>query len=84
MCRIDSAVTASRSFWAWLSDYLAGVDLRPQTPQLPQVSNYKYMAVAAVVCFLLALLLTHGSLFAGFGALALVAGIGWVARHIMS
>jgi hypothetical protein len=44
----------------------------------------KYMAVAAVVCFLLALLLTHGSLFAGFGALALVAGIGWVARHMLS
>jgi hypothetical protein len=42
----------------------------------------KYMAAAAVVCFLLALLLTHGSLFAAFGALALVAGIGWVARRL--
>jgi hypothetical protein len=43
----------------------------------------KYMAAVAVVGFLLALLLSHGSLFAAFGALALVAGIGWVARHVL-
>jgi hypothetical protein len=43
----------------------------------------KYMAVAAVVGFLLTLLLTNGSLFAAFGALALIAGIGWAARRLM-
>jgi len=32
---------------------------------------------------LLALLLTNGSLFAAFGALALIAGTGWVAKRIM-
>jgi hypothetical protein len=43
----------------------------------------KYMVVAAVVAFLLALLLSHGSLFAAFGALALIAGGGWAARRLM-
>lgn len=41
------------------------------------------MAGAAVVAFLLALLLTDGSLFAAFAALALVAGIGWVAHRLL-
>jgi hypothetical protein len=39
MCRIDSPVTASSNFWDWVADYQAGVDLRPQTARLPQVSN---------------------------------------------
>ena len=41
----------------------------------------KYVVAAAVVLFLLALLLT-GSLWAGFGVLALVAGIGWTVRRL--
>jgi len=43
----------------------------------------KYITGAAVVAFLLALLLSHGSLFAAFGALALIAGLGWVAHRIL-
>ena len=42
----------------------------------------KYMAGAAVVGFLLALLLSGGSLFAAFGVLALIGGIGWVAYNL--
>jgi hypothetical protein len=42
----------------------------------------KYAAVAAVVAFLLVLWLSDGSLFAAFGALALIAGIGWAVRRI--
>lgn len=42
----------------------------------------KYVVVAAVAAFLLALLLTGGSLMAGFGAMALIAGIGWAVRRI--
>jgi hypothetical protein len=41
------------------------------------------MVGAAVAAFLAALLLTRGSLFAGFGALSLIAGIGWVAHRLM-
>jgi hypothetical protein len=43
----------------------------------------KYVVGAAVGAFLLVLLLSHGSLFAAFGALALIAGIGWVAHRLM-
>ncbi len=43
----------------------------------------KYMVGAAVVGFLLTLLLTGGSLIAAFGVLALVGGIGWVARRLL-
>ena len=43
----------------------------------------KYMAGAAVVGFLVTLLLTGGSLIAAFGALALVGGVGWVARRLL-
>ncbi|WP_158927569.1 hypothetical protein [Acidisphaera sp. S103] len=46
----------------------------------PIESNY--MAGAAVVGFLLMLLLTGGSLFAAFGALALIGGIGWIAHRL--
>jgi hypothetical protein len=42
----------------------------------------KYMA-GAVVGFLLTLLLTGGNLIIAFGALALVAGIGWVAHRLL-
>ncbi len=43
----------------------------------------KYAVVAAVVVFLLALVFSGGSLMAAFGALALVAGIGWVAHSVL-
>jgi len=43
----------------------------------------KYMAGAAVVRFLLALLVTGGSLIAAFGVLALVSGLGWVAHRLL-
>jgi hypothetical protein len=42
----------------------------------------KYAAIAAVVAFLLVLWLTDGSMFAAFGALALIAGIGWAIRRM--
>jgi len=42
----------------------------------------KYVVVAAVVGFLLALYVTGGSLVAAFGILALVAGLGWAARRL--
>jgi hypothetical protein len=42
----------------------------------------KYVMAAAVAGFLLALLLTHGSLIAAFGILALVAGMGWAFRRL--
>lgn len=42
----------------------------------------KYVAVAAAFGFLLALFLTHGSLVAAFGILALVAGMGWAVRKL--
>jgi hypothetical protein len=42
----------------------------------------KYAVGAAVLGFLLALLLSHGNLMAGFGALALIAGVGWAGRRI--
>jgi membrane protein implicated in regulation of membrane protease activity len=42
----------------------------------------KYVAVAAALGFLLALLLTGGSLMAAFGILALIAGIGWAVRRL--
>ena len=42
----------------------------------------KYAVGAAVAGFLLALVLSHGSLIAALGALALIAGIGWAVRRI--
>ena len=44
----------------------------------------KYVAAAAAVGFLLALFLSHGSLMAAFGILALVAGVGWAVRRLYS
>ncbi len=43
----------------------------------------KYMAGAAVVGFLVTLLLTGGSLIAAFGALALIGGIGRIAHRLL-
>lgn len=42
----------------------------------------KFAVIAAVVAFLLVLWLTRGSMLAAFGALALIAGIGWAARRL--
>jgi hypothetical protein len=42
----------------------------------------KYAVIAAVAGFLLVLWLSDGSMYAAFGALALIAGIGWAVRRI--
>ena len=42
----------------------------------------KYMAIAALGGFLLALVLTDGNLSAAFGALAAIAGIGWMFHRL--
>ena len=42
----------------------------------------RYAVIAAVAAFLLVVWLSHGSLFAGFGALALIAGIAWAVRRL--
>jgi hypothetical protein len=42
----------------------------------------KYMAAAAAIGFLVVLWFTGGSLYAAFGALALIAGIGWIVRKL--
>jgi hypothetical protein len=42
----------------------------------------KYIAIAAVLGFLLMLWLTDGSMFAAFGILALIAGFGWAVRRL--
>jgi drug/metabolite transporter superfamily protein YnfA len=42
----------------------------------------KYAVFLAVVVFLLILWLSHGSMFAAFGGLALVAGLGWAYRRL--
>ena len=43
----------------------------------------KFMVVAAVLAFLLALVLSNGSLFVALGALGLIAGFGWVALRLL-
>ena len=53
---------------------------RPPENKLHPIES-KYVAAVAVAAFLLALLLTGGSLMAGFGAMALIAGIGWAVRR---
>jgi hypothetical protein len=42
----------------------------------------KYAVGAAIAGFLVALVLSHGSLMAGLGALALIAGLGWAWQRI--
>lgn len=44
----------------------------------------KYVVIAAVILFLAAVVLTDGSLWAGFAMLGLVAGIGWAVRRLRS
>jgi hypothetical protein len=42
----------------------------------------KIFVIVAVVAFLLVLWLSGGSMFAAFGALALIAGTGWLIRRL--
>ena len=42
----------------------------------------KYVAIAAAVLFLLVLWLSDGSMAAAFGAMALVAGLGWIVKRL--
>jgi hypothetical protein len=42
----------------------------------------RYAVGAAVAGFMLALLVSHGSLMAAFGVLALIAGAGWAGQRI--
>ncbi len=49
----------------------------------PMLVENKYFVIAAVILFLAAVVLT-GTLWAGFGMLALVAGIGWAVRRLRS
>lgn len=47
------------------------------------LNESKYAVAAAVVGFLFALVLSHGSPIAGLGVLARIAGIGWAGRPIL-
>jgi hypothetical protein len=49
---------------------------------MPLLIENKFVVVAAVVGFLLALVFSHGSLIAAFGVLALIAGAGWAFRRM--
>jgi hypothetical protein len=42
----------------------------------------KYAVILAVVGFLVALWASGGSMYAAFGALALIAGAGWAVRRV--
>jgi len=42
----------------------------------------KYVAIAAAVAFIAATFYTDGDWVAGFGAFALIAGLGWAARKL--
>ncbi len=44
----------------------------------------KFAVAAAVFGFVLALVLSHGSLMVGLGVLALIAGAGWAYQRIFS
>jgi hypothetical protein len=56
---------------------------RPAAQENAMLIENKYFVAAAVALFLLALLLT-GSLWTGFGVLALIAGVGWAVRRFSS
>jgi hypothetical protein len=58
---------------------------RGHTPEgIRLLIENKYTAIAAVVGFMLTLWLSDGSMFAAFGVLALIAGIGWAVRKLLS
>jgi len=48
----------------------------------PLLIENKYVVIVAVVAFLAVLYLSDGSLFAAFGALAAIAGVGWAIRRL--
>jgi hypothetical protein len=56
----------------------------PAKERRPLLIENKYVAITAVIGFLLAVWLSRGSLIAGFGVLALIAGIGWAVRRLSS
>ena len=70
----EAVVSAPRLLSTGLSNQV------PERAHLP-IEN-KYMAIAAAVGFMITLLITHGSLMYAFGVLALIAGIGWIARRV--
>jgi hypothetical protein len=47
----------------------------------PLIEN-QYVVVVAITAFLLALVVSHGSLMVGLGVLALIAGLGWAERRM--
>jgi hypothetical protein len=62
----------------------ADIGRDPTSEEFRLLVENKYMAIAAVVGFLLTLWLTDGSMIAAFGILALIAGIGWAVRRLLS
>lgn len=60
-----------------------GIRREPTSEDFRLLIENKYVAIAALVGFLLTLWLTDGSLFAAFGVLALISGIGWAARRLL-
>jgi hypothetical protein len=62
----------------------AGIGPKPTSEELQLLVENKYTAIAAVMGFLLTLWLSDGSMIAAFGVLALIAGMGWAVRRLMS
>ena len=52
----------------------------PRPKKFYPIEN-KYVAIGALVAFMLTLLVTDGSLLAAFGALTFIAGIGWIVHR---
>ncbi len=42
----------------------------------------RFVVIVAVIAFLLVLWFSDGSMFAAFGALAFIAGLGWLVRRL--
>jgi hypothetical protein len=61
------------------SSYRPSVETSPLPNARSRIES-KYAAGAALAGFLLALLLSHGSLGAGIGVFAVIAGAGWIER----
>jgi hypothetical protein len=66
------------------------IGIRPFTHENPLTNRSsallienKYAAISAVLAFLIVLWLSDGSMIAAFGALALIAGIGWAVRRVL-